>query len=715
MKSIPSTYRRSESERGVVVILFAALVLVFFAFAALAIDIGFAASAAHQARSHAQLAALSALERYFFTEGSHETRLAAALERANAVSQLNVVLGSGGSANQIDTVESDLDRPLLVPGRFFHTAPPSGVNPCLGDEELPCFVPYDGSAPVNAMRIQGKYYNDITLRLASVAFGETHAAVNVSATANIVPRHGCFVVDLSRSMTAETHKQTFVYGYYLMSDNPSLVKPEDSTAWGNLSPNYLVRGSNATVPSVHYRDDYQLKAVVSDLSYNALTHSDYHPAPTDNNSAYALGDVEANYRVDMFRNGTIYGGPEPLTTVFAGIDRALEYLQSRAVVGDMACLVFYDDKLSWSRVFKLTSDFDYLRSFTDLSDTADPDHGLLRAIRHGLFPFADAKTNTLLGVAEAVSQLATESATGSPSSDFIVLIGDGITNCAPVDCAINPNFDYDSDGDVDGTDFTTFYPCMAPSICSYSPYNSTRNCPYTAAKCASSDVDGDGVVGMVEYNAFVEDYYDSARCKSLNPQCNNTPEHYYFSYEALRSYIETAVVPANIPVHVMLTGAASGPHTVDIADPDNEGQCLSETEKRALRNSAEEQDNYNTVKTPFAWAPSCYSGWSGSTAITSCSPTEFTTAFITKSPSNPFYQVNVDFYNIATMTGGIWAPIRPQKPEGAASCTPQECRPDLARRTTDPLCRTPNEQMDDYIDEIMGQNPFTLVIPRTDY
>ncbi|RME60624.1 MAG: hypothetical protein D6780_03055 [Candidatus Dadabacteria bacterium] len=81
---------------------------------------------------------------------------------------------------------------------------------------------------------------------------------------------------------------------------------------------------------------------------------------------------------------------------------------------------------------------------------------------------------------------------------------------------------------------------------------------------------------------------------------------------------------------------------------------------------------------------------------------------------DPFYQVNADWYNIAVMTGGIWAPLRetpnncsPSQPTCSANCDPAT---DCPRQTTDPQCRSITDQVRDYIKEALkASNTFVIV------
>ena len=718
---------RSEcSERGAVVVLVALLMMAFFGLTALAVDLTIYASSIQQARNTAQLGALSALERYFATSGSASAKLTAALDRANEVTGLNMGI-SQGSANTYSTAQSSQTAPLLEPGRYYFSNRDDGSNPCSAGDVAPCFVRNaSGTDPVNAFRISGEIFPRANLRFARAFFRSGTLSESVKAIATIVPRHGCFVVDISGSMTRESHHKEsyFRNAYLLTADNGGApLTSNNNNSWSAFnSSGYQNRPMGGSGdPLDHFVGDYESRTVRGDLDYSAADF-DHHPTPTENGGLYAIGSGKS-FRVETYR-GSDYTGPEPLNTVFRGIDRALELFQQRQVVGDMACIVFYDQSLQWSRIFSLTSDIDYLRKFTNPDILHDNEHGLELMIKHGLFPQAGSMTNTTLGLTEAMHQLTSQQSDGTPSSDFMVLIGDGQTNC--MNCALSDQrYDYNHNGEMDMDDYRAAMACFYPSYCDYSWWNETPVCPATPGQCSWADSNGNGAVegDLEDQSKFYQTWQNWGYCPT-GGSCSNTLENYYYSMQEVKQFVSNTIVAARIPIHVMLIGSDSGPNTIDVEDPSNPGSCLSENEKRQKRNEPGQRDQFpsvvgepsyycyqNPTRSP-CWnsnrsneAVCCY--WSEYGA----SPLSPKDEFDQKSSSNPFLSPNKDLYDIATMTGGLWAPIRPS----SAGCEPRACDITGLPRFEDPLCRTPQQQVEAAMEEIMGQNPFTLVVTKADY
>ena len=150
-------------------------------------------------------------------------------------------------------------------------------------------------------------------------------------------------------------------------------------------------------------------------------------------------------------------------------------------------------------------------------------------------------------------------------------------------------------------------------------------------------------------------------------------------------------MPTEIPIHWIQLGAAVGPHTLNIArDPDASGigDCLSDFQARL-----------EDVSVPMVLGGSEYSG-------------DMALAYAIKGPEMIFYEANVAPYAATVLTGGMWSPLR-ESPPGCLPLT--ECSGtsigggNPIRVTDDPQCRTQGEQISDYIEEIIGGNPFVIV------
>ena len=168
-----------------------------------------------------------------------------------------------------------------------------------------------------------------------------------------------------------------------------------------------------------------------------------------------------------------------------------------------------------------------------------------------------------------------------------------------------------------------------------------------------------------------------------------------------------------IPIHIVQTGAAVGPHSIDWGN--STGGCLSEFEKRTLLPTPSRPTP--SLQTPF-WSvqplrtgqeyPDCplsFSSEGSSEASCDTPSTKWSNLFKAASPSQPFLFASDSLYRIALTTGGNWYPLRPS----GSNCNP--CLPGTLR-TTDPLCRSSSTQLADAITDIMSHSPFTIVEDR---
>ncbi len=645
-----------KRQRGVILPFVALLVILILMLLALAVDSSLVLASRQQAIHFARLVALAGIEQYYATdcdsargsEGCHQKSVTAAVARMNEIAKGNVLISGDGSISIKSPGEENLEVDAKIElGRWIQL---EQNHECSGSP--PCFVPLSNSEFVaSAIRVSNSYPAGIKTVFAKALFSTESIKIKTQVTASVVPRRGCFLVDISPSITRNTHLMTSVgvakaseFGFYLSSDNGETTTTLQDRKWQalNNNPFYVTRGAipssgNSDFTKTHFLSDYHKMMTMGDDSYTYLDAAvqPYHYDPSvASNIGYTAGASGSWFRVDTYRKSE-YQGPEPLRSVFYGMRSAISEFKKRSVVGDKVCLIFYDHKLMWPRIVRLTGNFDYVYKFLSFDEgtegitdddpnigpsiTAKPTSNFERAIRHSLFPGPAAYSNTELAIAEALSQFAADSASASKgvqTSDFIVHIGDGLTNCIPHN---------DSGSSTD---------------------------------------------------------------------CGNDYAHYHASMTALQEFLEKYSVKTSIPVHFVLIGDLVAPHTVDIKNPyatGDEGACYSDAQLRAL---GPEANKYTLGGDADGHEP-------GSTA-------QWNSLFVNASAETPFYQVNSDIHHLAVLTKGIFGPIRPVE----ANCVKDQCRDWEKRRLTDPKCRDQATQMKDYMMEIMGQNPYTIVDVR---
>lgn len=174
----------------------------------------------------------------------------------------------------------------------------------------------------------------------------------------------------------------------------------------------------------------------------------------------------------------------------------------------------------------------------------------------------------------------------------------------------------------------------------------------------------------------------------LSPHCGNDYTHYQDSMLRLGELVTSKIIDTMVPIHVIMVGQEVGPHTVAVSLPsDGENKCLTDTEAR------------------LAGIPYAMGGDVNGHAFPTVSAAS--SAFDNRD-TVPFYQTSFDMYEIARITGGVWAPIRPTSFTQDA-CPTVSCTPTLKRLTEDPLCRDYEAQIKYYIDKIISNNPYVIV------
>jgi hypothetical protein len=715
--------RKRATETAAVLPLVAVLMVAMVSFLAFVINAGFFTVTAEESKHYARFAVLAGIEEYFdevaCDDGgggeescSPQERYENALDRVNEVFAENYLLGAEGAKAQV-VAPDDSDKnhkAVLEPGTWYandiedaegnETDPPCGESPCFEPLEYPLDTTYaEDNVHPNAFRIKGKMYKAMPANFGiSLLTASDDFEYPVSAIATLVPRRGCILVDVSTSMVRDTHLNwnynSYEYYQWVENGHPAGFGPiEDGVAgFGNEFAYYIdncnsfdlddpmtwivdpqcgryywmmhekpTRSGAAADPEEHYGDDYIEKVVLSDADYGSYVRKQLHPdpynpqPPNEPGSLYEIGATNLRYKIDTFfldpASGSDYEGPQPLAAVFKGIQAAVRHLKARRVGGDMLCMIFYDQTLAWPRVLNITDDFESLLEYTrydDLNDVGTSLHpsgiaedaesqsaqygadggdpvGFERLIRHHMFPGAGAFTSTFTALQEAMRQLTyMRDVSKVPSADFIVLVGDGLTNCT--------------------------------------------SCPAECSECTGT----------------------------CSPPCDNSYYLYEESMQEVQWFVREEVAPRNIPIHVLLSGSVL-PHSKFIygIDENGDSRCLTSQEAMAA-----------------GYLPADGGAYVDGTYYGSPTAAQLNDAFKGAGDDNAFVQVNADLVEVARMTGGLWAPIRPKRLDGG-SCTeysaPDNCGPANSWQLYDPFCRDVDDQVVGYFEEILNTNPYSLV------
>ncbi len=513
-----SSLRKVNGQSGAILVLVAILVPVLIAVIALAVEVNYWLTAKERMQHFARLASLAAIEAYFAKKndgGTVHQAEEAALHRVEQIASINKPVGIQ------DINDLDVD---VIPGKWVTKETGSSVDCSNG---TPCFK--RNQSAVSAIQVKVGYNGGLT-KLFGLFSGDDEVRVKSSAISAVVPRLGCFLIDISSSVTRNTH---------LLYSDPSLYARASEYAfsinylgskWDRLRWYYngsiwqdggVSEANRATAHNSlkeigfaqrHYQSDYTDITPLTDNDYSVGDdNKKYHPDP---NSGYHVKNA-ATYRIDTARisqnlpngAGTLsYNGPEPLNSILKGVGKALESFRERQVVGDKACLIFFDDTLAWPRIINLTSlakqqDYDYLRQFTPDNPSSSTSIDFLS--QHWIFPVLQAKTNVYAALVEAFKQFDQAwQAEKIETSNFVVLIGDGINNCQ------------------------------------------------ASASGQSAAV------------------------------CSNDYSTYKHGMSELKSFASSIAAQKGVPLHTILIGDMAGPHTVDIQKEDS-SECYTDAELRA--------------------------------------------------------------------------------------------------------------------------------------
>ena len=209
-------------EKGIAIPLLAIAIASIIAIVGLALDSMTAETAQQQTVIASEQAALAALYTFAAERLSStdiDAILRASLEKANLAASLNNLITEDGSTAfghlglsyencPEEICNTDSLGGTLIPGTWHAKTSPDEPLPACG--ETPCFEAYDHlDADINKINAFEVQTNTLTpLRLFFMqAVGAEGFIIKGSAAATIMPRHVVFLIDLSGSVSGDTHKK----------------------------------------------------------------------------------------------------------------------------------------------------------------------------------------------------------------------------------------------------------------------------------------------------------------------------------------------------------------------------------------------------------------------------------------------------------------------------------------------------------------------------
>lgn len=442
-----------RGEVGAVIPLVAVLLGVILASVALAIDLSIFSSQHEKYKRVAEQASLAALEEYLQAIGRDKKTevqaLDAAIGRAEEISGINLELHFSTAFRKDSTkplAELDVSggpNGTVVPGNWYFED--TDDDPCDVDGTFkPCFEQVAADERATALRVELSVAEGSPLKvLFSYVVQSVHRTFTVKSTATMIPRRGVFLLDLSRSITRDTHLaedhptidqiKAAEYAFYVEPGATcssdfwkwwDAVEARDKITFDNLDPfcfsgGWGWGGSTSSCfddPRVHYRLDYR---------------------------CFEQPDSGEFYGID------IKGRPEPLSSVLDGIHTALQEFEARSVQSDLVGLLAFDDEILEERQLAIgVPDSVTNPEFAEFLSATDTSLDITQRLDHYLFPrFFGGKTLTIetaddgvisepspamtdlrMALEEARDMITDESG-WEFSDNFVVLFTDGLSNC----------------------------------------------------------------------------------------------------------------------------------------------------------------------------------------------------------------------------------------------------------------------------------------------
>jgi hypothetical protein len=663
-----------SSERGAALVFVAIVVVGLFIMIGLAIDSMTMLSSYRGSQFSSNMITLAALEAYYKSDSDVVSeKIHAAETRARAILAQQATFNQAvPELNGANSTGLKLD-----PGQWIQ---PKVNNVPTGN---PFFQKYTGGASetINAFRLTGNMTENVRIFLLDkILDSVATTAIPAESIATVAPRRAMFLIDLSSTMVVQTYSDRTpadqaatpengrgsAYGFILASDNVGLVgenfSPEDQWAVINAAPTRATApNSHQLNPKIHFKDDYKLKALFNDTDYSR--NSNYvadiqklHPNPASD-ARFQVGNARVYARVDGYRRSPTHLGPQPLRNLITGVRTVVSEFKSRKVYGDKVGLIFFDEGTDWRRVILPTDNFDYVLKFLSVGADDNPNTGAF---------------------------------------DPDVLAADD--NPAAINGA-----------GLDPAAYSGQELAARMGIFPQPAANTNLILPLSyAQEFLTADAQLSSGLATTDFVVVASD--GLANCKPASPgySCNDVYDYYDAAMNVLKNSVTSSYVSSNTPIHFLMTGDMSGPHTLDMPRSSTDSTCMTDSEARTLGRQ------YVAAIDPTITAPGWFYGH--------LKPGRYPI----KSADRPFYDVNVDWYDIVKQTRGLWIPIRTKPLPNGVSCVPagstRTCSAGIKRLDYDPFCsgtsgytnRTTEEQTIGAAEKILGQNPYIIVRTRSD-
>ena len=755
-----------KGDLGASLVLIAISLAMIIPIIAFVIDLLSIFSSRERVQHQLRFASLAAIEEYMGREclpqesarRCHDERVQLARSRVNlelatwdtgsyGTSQLNVRSEIWGDPNS-SNVELDFGR-FMTGGELYFESDSSvidsGINSCA---KPPCFLPLDRYQPssrfnfASAARLTTEPDFTFLTHFAAAAIGLKEVHLALTATSSVVPRRGCFVVDISPSSAYATHTpvpppyrtsgsaQVDYWGVTYHSINlqtGELVNPQNvfdrsdygkSNERGDRLPSYYAYTlweDNFHIDSISWAQ--QTRWV--DRLFNTMTDPDLQapPRPVADDNWTRGGEIIDNtiHFKDDYRRIAGLNDADRYSNHF-DIDYPYHPTPDEES-GKYAVLKDYDN----AGVLPLPDPTDRLYYRVDDAVTPQPLTDIMYALNQAFRTFKDRavrgdkaclilydkelKWPRVVRMTDDFDYLIRLSNFGPPGTlTDDVLVDDDVDVLSILSAAHSDGIIAEENGEPIDDPNSPWREISARHIMhpDFLPQrdnatNMLLGIDEALAQILANQNDENGV-----YASYFIVHIGDGLANCPNPdsfdQCKNKYDEHHealFGYRpedapppnpgGLEARAEVAAT-SNIPIHFVQLGDHVAPHSVDIQKNDNDANpvCYTDSELRAdgSRGSYVNGCVFNEQ---------------------ACDSDRLRVGYKAASSTIPYMQINLDLYGIAKRTQGMWAPIRP----ASDSCSIAECRPGI--RLEDPYCRPQRQQMEQYFIDIIGDNPYTVV------